>query len=151
MENNMTNLILINKKDVTSHENTGSAFLSFDTRRVIKKPRWYVNNSNQMRSEVLKPMADNLNLDTKDILVKSSLDAPEISTYKGSFYWCAGPLYIFFSVDDFRNNKGNNLLDYLINERQSKLAEKSIKENENLKDDDSDSKGGFFSKFFGKK
>ena len=146
----MTNLILINKKDVTSHENTGSAFLSFDTRRVIKKPRWYVNNSNQMRSEILKPMADKLNLDTKDILVKSSLDAPEISTMR-RFYYSHAPLYIFFSVDDFRNNKGNNLLDYLINEKQAKLAEKSIKENENLKDDDSDSKGGFFSKLFGKK
>lgn len=149
----MTTLILVNKQEPTSHENFGSAFLSFDTKKEIKAPKWWVNNSPLMTSETLKPLAENVGVNTSDVIVRSKLEPKgRFNIFRGA--WMLDDfafIGIFISAHDFRHNVTSNLLEVLIQEMRDKLAKQSIKENKEMNEEsDSQGKSGFFSKLFGK-
>lgn len=149
----MTTLILINKQEPTSHENFGSAFLSFDTKKEIKAPKWWVNNSPLITSETLKPLAENVGVNTSELIVRSQLEnKSRFNIFRDSFTLDDfAILTLFTSSHDFRHNKISNLLEVLIQEMRDKLAKQSIKENKEMNEEsDSQGKGGFFSKLFGK-
>lgn len=146
----MTTLILVNKQEPTSHENFGSAFLSFDTKKEVKTPQWWVNNSPQMRTEILKPMAEKVGVTSADVIVKSSSGKKErVSIWTLDDF---AILNFYNSAHDSRHENKTFLPKYLVEQMRAKMAEKSIKEySESSEDSDSDSKGGFFSKLFKRK
>lgn len=143
----MTTLILINKKEPTSPENFGSAFLGYDTKRQVKSPNWWVSDSPTMRTESLTPLAKRLELKNSDIIVKQAPDAEgAYSTTQKTLGDL--PMLYFLPTLDAKNT--SCLLDILIEADKKEVTEKNIIDYSNDFQEET-KKEGFFSKLFGKK
>lgn len=141
----MTTLVLVNKKDPTSHENFGSAFLTYDTHRKVNVPQWYVDNSPTMRTETLIPLAKRLELKTSDIIVKQLTNGG----FSSASYLTDDSGYSHF-YDNVNSEEHLYLIEYLLNAHKSRIAEKNLLEESNDLEE-TPKKEGFLSKLFGKK